>query len=60
MTVNKLRAVGPTHLPIQRVPVCFSVQSESGLQVITYFHLLMRLRMSGAILLLPHVASWCG
>jgi hypothetical protein len=50
MTVNKLRAVGPT-----QVPVCFSVQSDGGLQVITYLHLLLRLSMSGAILLLPPI-----
>ena len=57
MTVNTLWAVGPTHLPIQQVPVGFSAQSYSGLQVLTYFHILLRLRMSGAIRLLPHMAS---
>jgi len=53
MTVNTRRAVGPTHLPIQQAPICFNLQNDGGLHVITDFHIVLRLRMSGAILLLP-------
>lgn len=50
--------LGPTQPPVQRVPGCFRVWVYGrGMTVATEFHLVFRLKMSGAVPLLPPYAS---
>jgi len=53
-------ALGPTQFPVQWVPWIFLRGKLAG-QVIDHLpHLVPSLRMSGAILPLPHMPSWHG
>ena len=45
--------LGPTQPPLQWVPRSFLAKSGWGVQLTTHMHLLQRLRMTGAITLLP-------
>jgi len=54
-------ALGPIQPPIQWVPGFLSPGlSDWSMKLITHFHLVLRVRMSGTIPPHTHKSSWCG
>jgi hypothetical protein len=61
MSIMSRPTLGSTQPPIQWVPGLFSWrQSGQGMKLTTHLHLVLRLRMLGAIPPLPHMSAWRG